>query len=55
MDSMENDPLLGRNTTMLIDKLDKVIWCVAMGLSPIEHINNAGENREVKLHPFAQH
>lgn len=35
--SAQNDPLLGRNTTMSIDELGKVIRRVAMGLSPVEH------------------
>jgi len=46
--SAENDPLLGRNTTMSIDELGKVIRRVAMGLSPVEQSDNAGENEEAK-------
>mmetsp|Transcript_48758 Transcript_48758/g.103674 ORF Transcript_48758/g.103674 Transcript_48758/m.103674 type:complete len:538 (-) Transcript_48758:209-1822(-) len=34
--SAENDPLLGRNSTMSVDELGKVIRRVAMGLSPVE-------------------
>jgi len=36
MAAESNDPLLGRNSTMSIDDLGKVIRRVAMGLSPVE-------------------
>lgn len=43
----ENDPLLGRNTTMSIEELGKVIRRVAMGLSPVE-LNELDSNHDEK-------
>ena len=42
----ENDPLLGRNTTMSIDELAKVIRRVAMGLFPVEESDIIGQSTE---------
>ena len=42
----ENDPLLGRNTTMSIEEFGKVIRRVAMGLSPVEQSDLLEQSNE---------